>query len=209
MPAFTAACRRRATLPLQVIALLAASLSDSLAADPAPVETASEPSTVPEYVVIARQEKISFFPCGKCHKRLKPNTDIRQLRTGRRHPKNVEHGAGEVWCTSCHAQSPYEMLHTLLGEPVSYDESYRVCGGCHSHKLRDWKYGAHGKRVSNWRGERLLYGCPECHNPHRPAIAPRPPMAPPPVRAGLERVNGHLPKPTPVWESGTQEAAHE
>lgn len=156
-----------------------------------------------------RQDKLFFYPCSDCHEYLEPDTSIRQLDADPDHPEALEHGAGELWCTSCHAQWPYETLHTLLGEPVGYDASYRVCGGCHSHKLRDWKHGAHGKRVANWRGERLLYGCPECHNPHRPAIPPRAPQDPPPVRAGLERVDGHLPKPTPIWESAPQEAAHE
>ena len=161
------------------------------------------------FSVIPRQEKLFFYPCADCHEFLEPNTDIRELDPDPDHPAQLQHGGGEVWCTSCHSQSPYETLHTLLGEPVSYDESYRVCGGCHSHKLRDWTHGAHGKRVDNWRGERLIYGCPECHNPHSPQIAPRAPLAPPPVRAGLQRVDGHAEKEPPIWHRPSGETAHE
>ena len=106
--------------------------------------------------VLSRQDKLFFYPCADCHEFIEPNTEIRILDPDPGHPAELEHGEGEVWCTSCHIQSPYDSLHTLLGEPVGFNESYRVCGGCHSHKLKDWTYGAHGKRVDNWRGDRLL-----------------------------------------------------
>lgn len=164
----------------------------------------------PAFSVIPRQDKLFFYPCGDCHEFLEPNTEIRLLDPDPDHPADLQHGGGEVWCTSCHSQSPYETLHTLLGEPVGYDESYRVCGGCHSHKLRDWKHGAHGKRVENWQGDRQIFGCPECHNPHRPQIAPRAPLPAPPVRAGLERIDGHAEKEAPIWhDQPAEENGHE
>jgi hypothetical protein len=184
---------------LLLLAVLALPATFARGEEPIGDTSAGEPRYIP-FTVMTRQDKLFFFPCGDCHEFLDPNPEIRELDPDPDHPAILDHGNGEVWCTSCHSQSPYETLHTLLGEPVGYDESHRVCGGCHSHKLRDWRYGAHGKRVANWQGERQLYGCPECHNPHAPAIAPRPPLAPPPVRARLERIDGHSERQPPRWE---------
>jgi hypothetical protein len=194
------------------VAVAALLLSDTLAVAENPVAGANSetaPQRDPGFSVIPRRDKLFFYPCADCHEFLESNTEIRSLDTEPDHPAELEHGAGEVWCTSCHSQSPYDSLHTLLGEEVGYDESHRVCGGCHSHKLRDWKYGAHGKRVANWHGERRLYGCPECHNPHRPEIAPRPALPPPQVRTGLKRVDGHAARQPPIWEAQSRESVDE
>ena len=188
---------------------LAALLTMPIASLVSAESPADDLKVYPEFSVIPRQGELVFYPCADCHEFLDPNLEIRELDPDPGHPAALEHGEGEVWCTSCHIQSPYDSLHTLLGEPVGFNESYRVSGGCHSHKLKDWTYGAHGKRVDNWRGERLLNGCPECHNPHSPAIKPRAPQPPPPVRAGLERVDGHEVKEPPIWEELREESSHE
>lgn len=198
---------------LTTVLIHATALAAVLAVSPKSGAEAAESATSsaaggtehPGFSISSREDKLLFFPCGDCHEYLDPDPAIRELDVDPGHPEKLEHGAGEVWCNSCHGPWPYSELHTLLGEPVGYNDSYRVCGGCHSHRLRDWKYGAHGKRVGNWRGERLIYGCPECHNPHRPGIAPRAPLEPPPMRAGLERTDGHAEKQPPVWESHLSE----
>lgn len=157
------------------------------------------PTAPVHFTVMPREDKLFFYPCSDCHEFMDPNKEIRVLDPDADHPRELAHGAGRIWCLSCHGPWPYNQLNTLLGEPVEYNESYLICGGCHSHKLRDWRHGAHGKRVANWQGERLLYGCPECHNPHQPQIAPRPPIAMPPVRAGLERIDGEPEQARPMW----------
>jgi hypothetical protein len=163
----------------------------------------------PVFSVLPRQDELIYYPCSDCHEFMDPNNEVRLLDADPDHPQQLDHGAGEIWCLSCHGPWPYDQLRTLMGEPVAYNDSQRTCGGCHSHKLRDWRRGAHGKRLANWRGERQLNGCPACHNPHRPAVAPRAPLAPPPVRAGLERVDGKTVPQRQVWESRAQELRHE
>jgi len=138
--------------------------------------------------VDARVDKLFFYPCTDCHAFMDTNERIRDLDVEEGHPARLEHGSGLIWCFSCHDESDYDRLRNLLAEPIDIDRGYQVCGGCHSEKYRDWAGGAHGKRVADWRGERRIYSCVECHNPHHPSIQPRAPQPPPPVRAGLERM---------------------
>lgn len=144
--------------------------------DPAPVA----------FTVGARVDQLYFFPCNDCHAFMDPVSEVRELDVEEGHPANLEHGVGQIWCESCHDPSDYDRLRNLLADPVDFDKGYQVCSGCHSQKYRDWTHGAHGKRAANWRGERRIYSCVQCHNPHRPSILPRAPRLPPPIRAGLE-----------------------
>jgi formate-dependent nitrite reductase cytochrome c552 subunit len=138
---------------------------------------------VPEFGVVPRSEHLNFYPCEDCHAVMPVNTTRRQLYSP--HPGTLDHGAGRIWCLDCHAGENRNALKTLAGEEVGFDEAYQVCGQCHYQPQKDWFYGAHGKRVGNWQGERELYNCTHCHNPHDPAVRPRAPESPPPVRRGL------------------------
>jgi hypothetical protein len=164
----------------------------------------SYPAPVP-FTVGARVEKLYYFPCADCHAYMAPDSEVRELEVEEGHPATLEHGKGLMWCFSCHDSLDYGRLRDLLAKPIDFDNGYQVCNGCHAQKYGDWTHGAHGKRVANWRGERQLYSCVECHNPHRPSILPRAPKPPPPIRAGLESMvpveedddrNLHRPK----WE---------
>ena len=138
----------------------------------------------PALTIRPRQEALAMFPCQQCHAALQTNPAIRDVRI---HASEFDHGAGRIWCLNCHESEDRNYLTTLLGERVSFEQAHQVCGGCHGGVERDWYFGAHGKRVGNWQGERIVYGCTECHNPHSPAIGPRAPLPPPPVRRGLQR----------------------
>ncbi len=152
----------------------------------------------PDFEVVPRKQDLFFHPCSQCHEAMEPNPEIRQLQSP--HDGEINHGRGRLWCMSCHMLENRDYLSTLLGEPVDFDEAHLVCGGCHANRHRDWVYGAHGKRVGNWQGERVLNGCPACHNPHEPAIAPREPKPPPPVRAGLTLKRGIEHGPSRPWD---------
>jgi hypothetical protein len=162
----------------------------------------------PELSVLPRKDELFFYPCDQCHATMEPNPEIREL-SGAPHDAELNHGKGRIWCTSCHRLEDRNNLKTLLDEPVDFDQSHLVCGGCHSNRHRDWVFGAHGKRVGNWQGERILNSCPVCHNPHDPAIGPRKPEPPPPVRAGLELEEGHIHLRPTVWESREENQDHE
>lgn len=169
---------------LLMIAMLCLATHGLAESNGAPVR--DEPSAQASFSVGERLDKLYFYPCADCHAFMDPNTEVRELDVEEGHPAKIEHGDGQIWCLSCHGSADYGQLRNLLAEPVDFDQGFRVCSGCHSQKFRDWTYGGHGKRAANWRGERTLYSCVECHNPHEPAIQPRAPKPPPPIRAGLE-----------------------
>lgn len=152
----------------------------------------------PPFQVVPRRDDLFFYPCKQCHEFMDPNDQVRDLAA----PHDIElvHGDGRMWCLQCHSMVDRDMLWTLLREPVDFDEAYVVCGGCHANRQKDWYYGAHGKRVSGWRGERLLYNCTQCHDPHSPSIKPRKALAPPPVRARLLRQHGETHEVRQIWE---------
>ena len=150
-----------------------------------PPESFEGYADVPEFGVVSRSEHLNFYPCEDCHAAMPVNATRRQLYSP--HPGTLDHGAGRIWCLDCHAGENRNALKTLAGEEVGFDEAYQVCGQCHYQPQKDWFYGAHGKRVDNWQGERELYNCTHCHNPHDPAVRPRAPEPPPPVRRGLTR----------------------
>ena len=158
--------------------------------------------------MLPRKQELFFYPCDQCHESMEPNPEIRPLNA--MHDSALEHGRGRIWCLSCHDLENRNFLTTLLNELVDFDEAYLVCGGCHANRHRDWSFGAHGKRVDNWQGERTVYNCTHCHDPHNPAIKARAPKPAPPVRAGLELKRGTEHETNPVWGSHEeQQEAHE
>jgi hypothetical protein len=171
-----------------------------------PAGTEETQQTAPRpYRVDPRVDDLFFYPCNDCHAFMDSNSEERDLEVEEGHPATLEHGSGQIWCFSCHDESDYDRLRNLRAEPIDIDSGYQVCSGCHSRKYHHWEGGAHGKRVSNWRGERQLYSCIECHNPHQPAIAPRAPKSPPPIRAGLKPMKPDSEHPShdpsrPEWE---------
>jgi hypothetical protein len=153
----------------------------------------------PDIEVVARKDDLFFYPCTQCHSFLEPSADIRELAAP--HDINFDHGRGRIWCLSCHNLDNRDTLRTLLDEPVDFDAAHLVCGGCHANRHKDWYFGAHGKRVVNWQGERTVYNCTHCHDPHSPEIKPRAPKPSPPVRAGLQLESGIEHEKSSVWES--------
>jgi hypothetical protein len=159
----------------------------------------------PQVSVPPRKNDLFFYPCDQCHESMEPNPEIRPLNA--MHDSNLEHGRGRIWCLSCHDLDNRNYLKTLLNELVDIDEAYLVCGGCHANRQKDWYFGAHGKRLANWQGERTIYNCTHCHDPHSPAIKLRAPKSAPPVRAGLKLEHGLEHETVHVWD--TQEEHEE
>jgi len=188
--------RRRTLAAGLLVLLLSANAQEGEEALP-PLRFEGYPGA-PDFDVVPRKDQLFLYPCGQCHESMESNAEIRTLDV-MLHPE-LEHAEGRIWCLSCHGLENRNYLRTLLNEPVDFDQADLVCGGCHASRHRDWTFGAHGKRVANWQGERTLYSCAHCHNPHSPAIEPRAPRDAPPVRAGLELKRGVERKEVPVWE---------
>lgn len=152
-----------------------------------------------EAAVVPRKDDLFFYPCDQCHASMEANPEIRQLNAV--HTVELEHGRGRIWCTSCHNLENRDYLSTLLDEPVDFDEAYLVCGGCHANRHKDWLFGAHGKRLANWQGDRTLYNCTHCHDAHNPTIKARAPKPAPPVRAGLKLERAIEHEQRSVWDT--------
>jgi hypothetical protein len=187
-----------AALVLGAIALLAYAQDThrslrSNAGDEMPAPT--EPATfagyagAPKFSVVPRTDSLKFYPCTACHSALPPNPQPRLLAAP--HPAALPHGAGRFWCLDCHQTRDRDQLRLLSGAPVDFNDSDKVCGQCHFRQHKDWHFGAHGKRVANWQGERQIYSCTHCHDPHDPVTKPRQASPPPPVRAGLAPMPRH------------------
>lgn len=165
-------------------------------------------ANVPPFSVVPRKDQLTFFPCTGCHAQMTPNPQPRQLNTP--HPAALVHGNGRIWCLDCHTLKDRDVLHTLAGAKVDFDESHLVCGQCHFPRHKDWYFGGHGKRVENWNGPREIYNCTHCHDPHSPTVKPREPSKPPPVRAQLQPMKPLVHATQKVWErhANPQQEAH-
>jgi hypothetical protein len=115
------------------------------------------------------------YPCASCHQ---------GAVTARRDPdvhQNVRpvHPPGVASCLACHRASSVDRLTLNTGETVSFDHAYRLCAQCHFQQVDAWAQGHHGKRLDGWQGRRVVMGCADCHDPHRPQPSPRTPFAGP------------------------------
>lgn len=134
-------------------------------------------SRAPKFTIVPQRPGLTLYPCSTCHAVLPPNSEPRLIAAP--HVASLPHGNGRFWCLECHDLRDRDRLRGLRGQPIDFDDSYLVCGQCHFRQQKDWYFGAHGKRVANWRGERQSYNCAHCHDPHDPALRPK-------IRAGLE-----------------------
>lgn len=183
---------------LLLLTVLLASPCAAQQTDPAQQTLASPGPGEAAFQVVSRRSELEFFPCTGCHEYMTPDPEIREFDDP--HPGKLEHGDGRIWCLNCHKLDELDYLTNLLGQKIEFDDAAAVCASCHMQRHKDWTYGAHGKRQANWQGERVIYGCPHCHDPHSPAIKPRAAQPVPPLRRGLEPHHGEDKQHLPVWE---------
>ena len=174
----------------------------------------------PDFKVIPSKRDRDMHPCANCHTWTKSDLTPRELKPPHDNFKLQHglHGKGKFWCFTCHTLEGQGGLRTLEGQDLDFSEAYVLCSQCHVRQTRDWVFGAHGKRVANWQGERTVYNCTACHYQHSPAWKPRDALAGPVARMGLEHPDHWVPKKDrpngvfhepPIWErqsDGDQEA---
>lgn len=188
-----------------------------LAADPE--ESADPPlllrfegyPTAPAFTVAAPKKRSKLPRCVRCHDAMEPDSTIRRLPDAP-HIDGISHGNGRVWCLVCHDQQERSYLRTLVGEKLTSQQAYLQCGACHATQQKDWYFGAHGKRLDNWDGVRVIQNCTRCHDPHEPTLQPRQPNPPPKVRFGLKEMERQPQGHRAVWEppeAHGEEVAHE
>lgn len=178
--------KREADQQSTPVALLVADAgtADASTRQPADALAAAEPV----FKLVASEKKQSdVYPCSECHD-ADMETDPKPRKFDDDHADiALNHGGGRVWCLDCHDADKRDMLTRVGGTPVPFERADRVCAKCHFRQQRDFMHGAHGKRVGNWRGERVLWPCVRCHDPHAPVLAQRAPMSGPGVPGATGR----------------------
>jgi hypothetical protein len=126
-----------------------------------------------------RARSLGQYPCTSCH--LGKRVVMADERIGDAHQniQPVHPKQTGAHCSTCHAAEDVQRLALLNGERATLDESYRLCAECHFAQVDAWAHGAHGKRLDGWQGRRVVMACPDCHDPHQPAIQPRIPFRAP------------------------------
>ena len=167
----------------------------------------------PGFDVVPRQKDSDMHPCLDCHDWAESDPTPRVLDEPHDNFKLEHgiHGKGEFWCFTCHHLEGDGGLRTLEGDKLPFDQAYIVCSQCHSQETRDWYFGAHGKRIGNWRGKRQILNCTVCHYQHSPAVKPRKPLPPRPVPSYVEGKVSKTPqvvhKAEKIWESYAKKLA--
>ena len=122
------------------------------------------------FKVLARKGSITRYPCNSCH--TDKVVEVRNAALFSHADVKINHGQGDtsLTCFECHHQKDRNMLEDAKGAKIDFDHSYKLCGQCHFRQKRDWLGGAHGKRETYWAGERVVWNCTSCHDPHAPAF---------------------------------------
>jgi hypothetical protein len=135
-----------------------------------------------------RTPYLTNFSCmEQCHEELTPNPMVRPLVEFHA-VRDIAHGEGVSWCTSCHSTDDYDSLVLNDRTTVSLDESYRLCAQCHGDKFQDWLAGIHGLQTGSWNGRQQRRSCTFCHDPHVPGLPTLESLPPPPRAPGSVEV---------------------
>ena len=139
----------------------------------------------PEQTILpAKEPDENYFPCSDCHADEPTNRQVRKLEDDH---EDLALTHGNLWCLHCHDADDRDRLHLADGEKIAFEDSWRLCVQCHGHKQAQWRAGVHGKRVGHWWGEREVWVCVSCHDPHEPHFRPiqAMPSPKPPSRIAL------------------------
>ncbi len=123
--------------------------------------------------VLARKKAIQRYKCSNCHNDKPVLVNQGAILTHGNVVINHGQEDNTLSCIDCHHPKDRDFLEDKKGRKIDFDHSYQLCGQCHFRQKRDWIGGAHGKRVSTWTGDRVVYNCATCHNPHSPRFEKR------------------------------------
>jgi hypothetical protein len=120
-----------------------------------------------------RKDKMERFQCSSCH--IGEGMPVNEAKEAAHGDIILQHGTVKDTdaCDTCHHLTDRDYLLTQNAMKVDFNHSYQLCGNCHFRQKKDWIGGAHGKRVQNWAGKRVVQNCTSCHNPHSPLFAKR------------------------------------
>lgn len=140
-----------------------------------------------DFPIAMRTAPLDKYPCTACH--IPGGTVIRAERIADAHQnvRPVHPSETGARCATCHTGRDMDRLALGDGETTTLDHAYRLCAQCHFVQVEAWAGGAHGKRLDGWQGRRVVLGCADCHDPHRPAIETRIPFRAPHIPRAGER----------------------
>lgn len=126
-----------------------------------------------------RTRSLGQYPCTSCHLGRKVVMADQRIAHTHEDIQPVHPAQTGAVCSTCHAADDVELLPLREGGRATLDQSYRLCAQCHFQQVEAWAGGGHGKRLDGWEGRRVVMGCGDCHDPHKPAIEPRVPFRAP------------------------------
>lgn len=160
--------------------------ASSTAADPAPLEPAWYKIETARGAIL--EEKSIVGNCFLCHAYWVPIPRSNLTSNPRFAHANIKlnHGTNDR-CYNCHMISDRNKYVADDGSAIMVQLPEQLCKRCHGLIYNDWQLGTHGKWTGKWagglQGEKKIYTCTECHDPHDPkykyAI-----IAPPPTWPG-------------------------
>lgn len=127
----------------------------------------------------ARTADLAQFPCTSCHLGRAMALGDQRVADAHQNIKSVHPVQTSGVCSTCHAPDNVELLTLKSGDRATLDHAYRLCAQCHFSQAEAWAGGGHGKRLDGWQGRRVVMGCADCHDPHKPAVEPRIPFRAP------------------------------
>jgi hypothetical protein len=128
-----------------------------------------------------RARPLGQYPCTSCHLGRKLVMTVERVADAHEDIQPVHPKQTGSRCSTCHASEDVEQLRLESGARASLDQSYQLCSQCHFSEADAWAHGGHGKRLDGWQGRRVVMGCTDCHDPHRPALQPRIPFRAPQI----------------------------
>ena len=137
----------------------------------------------------ARTPDLGQYPCTSCHLGRRMVLADERVVDAHQNIKPIHPAQTGAACSTCHAPDNVELLALKSGERATLDHAYRLCAQCHFSQAEAWAGGGHGKRLDGWQGRRVVMGCGDCHDPHKPALEPRIPFRAP----QLQRPRGDAP----------------
>jgi len=137
----------------------------------------------------ARTPDLGQYPCTSCHLGRRMVLADERVADAHQNIKPIHPAQTGAACSTCHAPDNVEYLALKSGERATLDHAYRLCAQCHFSQADAWAGGGHGKRLDGWQGRRVVMGCGDCHDPHKPTLEPRIPFRAP----QLQRQRGDAP----------------
>lgn len=122
------------------------------------------------FLIPERKGQIKGYACTECHS--KPLSKMKGSEFKKAHwDLKIVHANKETMnCITCHNSQNMDELTSITGKSIDLNNSYNLCSQCHTKQFKDWKGGAHGKRIGGWAPPRASMTCVNCHNPHQPAF---------------------------------------